>query len=212
MIIITGSGRSGTSIVTKLFNLCGHDIDNVSNWVSEARAGLEHPEIVAVNKIMFEIISKNEYYGTDWIVPSDIKKIVDVIGPVLQYFSKRMKGKVIKDPLFSKTLPVWVAAGCNIERVIVCERNPWIASKSASETARGFSPVNKYNSNQIAVEFMARIEHMKFCEKEFKIPFHYIQYENLAVDFKKLFLSLYKADEKKLDKILLDNITMSKRQ
>lgn len=212
MIIITGSGRSGTSIVTKLFHLCGKDIDGADNWTSDVRAGFEHPEIVAINKLIFEIIQKHECYGTSWINPTEANNIAKIMKTVLQHFSKKMKGKVIKDPLFSKTLPIWIAADCEIERVIVCERNPWIAAKSANETGRGFSPVTRYDLNQIAVEFMARIQHLKHCETQYKIPFNYIRYENLAKDFKSLMSVLPDYNEEQIDEVLKDNIKMSKRQ
>lgn len=212
MIIVTGSGRSGTSIVTKLLSACGEDVDEVKTWTDDARAGMEHPEIVAINKLIFEMVQKHECYGTDWLSPLDVKKVVDITKTVLAHFDKKFDGKIVKDPLFSKTLPVWILAGCNIETVIVCERDPWIAAKSASETGRGFSPVTRYNSNQIAIEFMARQYHLKYIDKKANTRFYYIQYENLAKDFKVVAKNLFGIKDEKIDKILKDNIKMSERK
>ena len=119
MIIITGSGRSGTSIVAKIFSLCKIDLDNVDKWHDEVRAGLEHPEVVAINKLMFEANRKGQYYGTDWLNMAETKKIAKIFKPILLDYSKKLKGKVIKDPLFSKTLPVWIESGAEIEQVFL---------------------------------------------------------------------------------------------
>lgn len=213
MIIVTGSGRSGTSIVTKILNLAGFDIGKLNDWDDRWRAGLEHPEVVELNKVMFGLNRKGEYYGKDWLVPAEIDKCATLLKKVLQHYGNKTKGMVIKDPLFSKTLEVWIKAGVDIEHVIVCKRDAYISAKSANETSKGFSPVSKYRLDDIFSEMLAREGRLHQLNNDYsEIPFSYVQYENLEEDLNDLLKDITELPLEKIDEILSDNIKMSVRK
>src|SRR5438034_4901812 len=48
MIIVTGPGRSGTSLVAAVYRELG--LDPGGTWYPEIRAGFEDPEVIEVNK------------------------------------------------------------------------------------------------------------------------------------------------------------------
>ncbi len=54
MIVITGPGRSGTSVLARIYNELGFDIGGT--WDDEIRAGLEDKPVVDLNKAILEYL------------------------------------------------------------------------------------------------------------------------------------------------------------
>ena len=122
MIIITGTGRSGSSLLAKLFKELGSPVSG--GWSEKINAGLEDPDVVALNcKILafsgvkrpedrwdtallsqeYALLSANEF-------SNEIKTIAE-------------KKEIVKDPRFILTLPVWVMSGIRPDKVFFCSRN-----------------------------------------------------------------------------------------
>jgi len=163
MIIITGPGRSGTSVVARLYRELGFDPGG--QWDPSIRAGLEEPDITEVNNLITAklgcdplirghgpgILYRYPYvkgfaHAMGRILPRPllskvtklfcpkrdrtgqlrlinwerIDNVVETYKTTLQELSH--SHVVVKDPRFSWTLPVWAAAGAQIDHVVLCIR------------------------------------------------------------------------------------------
>jgi len=81
MLIITGTGRCGTSVLAKFCRAVGHDPGG--EWYEPVKAGYEHPKVVAIN----QAIINNLEAGT--FRPEDYRKLIESI-----------QASVVKDPRF----------------------------------------------------------------------------------------------------------------
>jgi hypothetical protein len=157
VIIITGSGRSGTSFLAKLYIELGVDIGG--QWYPEISAGFEREVIVSINKaIMRDLGLRNLDLSHESVVqvfmnlfpirrlarsqrlksliytlpgmtngrPGRLRwermnQVVEKYRPALVDLSQSYP--VAKDPRFCFTLPVWVAAGIDIDHVLMSVRS-----------------------------------------------------------------------------------------
>lgn len=62
MIIITGLGRSGTSVIARLYQELGFDLGGI--WDPKINAGLESPDVVAVNDAIKKELGIETLLGT----------------------------------------------------------------------------------------------------------------------------------------------------
>ena len=119
MIIITGTGRSGTSLLAKILKDLGFDIHG--GWDEEINAGLEDSRVVSLNmKMLADLGCSDPALGWDSFRPKKgflIKKIYQ--GTINDLNSSLVAAK---DPRFSITLPIWLKNGAKIDQVIVSLR------------------------------------------------------------------------------------------
>ena len=183
MNIVTGSGRSGTSYITQILAKCGADFSGDLKWHEKHRAGLENPEIVEMNKIMFSINNKTKPYANEWLLPHEEEKVLRIMAPIFKYMNDTYKSKWIKDPLFSKTLQVWDKGGLEVENLVLCLRDPFDSAQSANTTSKGFTPVGPYTMDQIYQEMLARNGNLfEFIDVNPDVPVYVIRYERMAQD------------------------------
>lgn len=109
MIIISGSGRSGTSFAAECFQSAGVDVGG--EWLEETRSGWEHPDVVKVNQDINAIVGFLECRDVIHL-PDELKERVRKLSA---------ERNVVKDPLFSYTLEAWIHLG-QVDRVIHMER------------------------------------------------------------------------------------------
>jgi hypothetical protein len=163
MIVVTGLGRSGTSLVARLYKDLGFDPGG--EWLPEVRAGFEDWDIVRANAAIVSDLrmsmtedkwtherlrremspeARREQAGlafkTREIVESLAMRLLgrsstqvallpwDRFDAVLAQHAPRLRELaaskvVVKDPRFTWTLPLWAAAGAQIDHVLLCTRN-----------------------------------------------------------------------------------------
>ncbi|MBT8763020.1 hypothetical protein KFV02_03645 [Desulfohalobiaceae bacterium Ax17] len=125
MIIVTGSGRSGTSFLCKVLMRCGCHFRG--GWDEKIKAGLEDPLIVHFNEELFKNYGLNTV--TDFLSDEQVAELAYKYKIPLKKCAQQIN--FVKDPRFCKTLEVWLKAGAKVEFVIVCLRNISSVVKSA---------------------------------------------------------------------------------
>jgi hypothetical protein len=153
MIVVTGVGRSGTSLVALIYRELGFDPGG--EWYPEWRAGLEDSRVVELNSQIIRLLGIGIPIrdAPDWIrnarlplssaMKSFVRSRFEVWPEILarrpavrwerfQQTVDRFRGElvaeatarqVVKDPRFCWTLPVWAAAGAPVDHVLICLRN-----------------------------------------------------------------------------------------
>lgn len=201
MIIITGSGRSGTSITARLFELCGFSLGPDVKWIKRVRAGYEASRVARLND---EIISEGlwaQSYASEEKLEQIALKYKQRLNQLASEYS------VCKDPRFTTTLEVWLRAGVKPELVIVCLRRPEECIESAKETGAGFSEAKRRPFAEMYNEYIARMGKL-FCTLHANsIPFSILRYSNYVEDFKKIPLRFPAS----LDKILEEHFQPTNR-
>lgn len=181
MKIITGSGRSGTSFVAKIIDKLA-PLQGEYLWEEEVRAGMETKDIVDANKMLFSMNGKSEPYATDWLNKNEIVNALSNAGTLIRAVGDRYSNQWVKDPLFSKTLQVWIDAHVAVERVIICTREPFKSMQSAIASKRGFEPIDLFTPEQIETEMQARQGYLWDTILRFGISYDVIRYEHLPDD------------------------------
>jgi hypothetical protein len=172
VIVITGSGRSGTSFAAEAFKAAG--IDPGGTYHPEWNAGWEYPPVREVNDI---IRKQRPFIGCE-----DSIDIMPALGPMMIKASKDME--IVKDPRFSYTLDLWYHAGL-IERVIHMIRLPHQVVESQKKR-RGVQDNMDWSLEQIN----ARIGYVEWVCTMHRIPSTRIRFPSVALeeadDFHKL--------------------------
>lgn len=136
-VCIVGMFRSGTSMVTRVLNLCGLYLGPETNILSP---DLSNPkgfwENIYINKLNDAILAK---LGGSWYLPPKMGIQGWEKHPNLELL--RVKAKILfrqfseldpwgwKDPRTSLTLPFWKSLISDI-KIIVCVRHPWEVCQS----------------------------------------------------------------------------------
>jgi hypothetical protein len=133
MIVITGPGRSGTSVLAAVYKELGFDPGGV--WIERTRAGLEDPRFYSLNNrlaaqlgmTMLKRLRKAAAAAPDEAVafrPADWDRLAGVVehnGEAMLALARDTE--VVKDPRFTYLLPVWLAAGAAIDHVVITTRD-----------------------------------------------------------------------------------------
>lgn len=110
-IIVTGSGRSGTSLTAQLLHDQGYHFseDLIESNESNPNGFYESYEINRINEVLLESVFPNHNYGQRWLGALH-NPLVNVTTPQM---SEQMRAAipkepfVLKDPRFSYTLDAW---------------------------------------------------------------------------------------------------------
>jgi hypothetical protein len=170
MIVITGSGRSGTSMMADLYKKLGFDPGG--GWDKKIRAGREAPEIVEINNQLnidlqapIKAQQSTSVGQQRWdLVPA----LAEKYGPRLRELSNKFE--VVKDPRFSWTLRVWFEAQANIDHVIVMMRRVDDVMKSARYAGMARQEPSDEQRNLPKAVLMYRIGSMLTAIGDYKIP------------------------------------------
>ena len=128
MVIVTGLGRCGTSILTKYLGDVGFGVGRNINWHDEARAGYELSTAYSINREMWNNYCKAgkpidldfDYRGPYWKC-----KYREAIFNVDKDEEKQGKVEVIKDPRFTWN-PALIEAWWTVRqdlKLIICHRD-----------------------------------------------------------------------------------------
>lgn len=191
MIIITGSGRSGTSILSKILFEYGMKMENLDEWRwNNQNCGFERYDVARLNR---EICKRKSHIGL-----VEKKRLKEA---ALEFKNRMAKIEaavtMIKDPRFSKSIESWILAGIKIEHVINVIRDPWDVAKSHSMCDKMYF---KKSLEDTAYEMSSRIGSLITTLEKHKISYTNVYYpddfiginalsnlsNNLGLDHKKL--------------------------
>lgn len=116
MIVISGTGRSGTSFTARLLSFLGHSLGRGPRIghrkAGRGLAGGEDAQIAGINKALVNSLP---------VDPSLLRGVASC-------------KDAVKDPYFCYTLNCWAEAGAKIDLVVVCWRDFTEAAASAVKT------------------------------------------------------------------------------
>jgi hypothetical protein len=153
VIVVTGVGRSGTSLVALIYRELGFDPGG--EWYPRWGAGLEDPRVVELNNRIIRLLGIGIPIrdGPGWIrnpgrsrasalggfVRSRFEAWPEILArkPAVRWerfertvdrlrdgvVEEARAHQVVKDPRFCWTLAVWAAAGAPLDHVLICHRN-----------------------------------------------------------------------------------------
>jgi hypothetical protein len=158
MILITGSGRSGTSAVARLIHQSGVSVghDLIAPDEGNAEGYYEERAVVTMNETILASIGLHE-----WFAKASREQIVGAAGD----HAGTMRALVAnatpawKDPRFSWTLEAWLPHLPEPARIVVCLRSP---VEVIASTARYFGLSGDEHTR--AVEHVWRSEYERLLE------------------------------------------------
>lgn len=145
MILITGPGRAGTSLIASIYKSLGFDPGG--RYREDVRAGFESSATQRANSEIADDL-RMTLHQTSRARRGFIKYRSRFLGPqlldwdrfdgVVARYSERLREIaanqiVVKDPRFSWTLPVWLESGADIEHVLIATRSFKSMAKSRLE-------------------------------------------------------------------------------
>lgn len=173
MKIIAGMHRSGTSLMARLAMEAGGDLGNPDTFYSGDKWNPDgYFEQVDIHKVNMPLINgpwgKFAYFklpSTETILSRSEK-----LAPLIQEYGKKYRGKIVKETRFSLTLPAWTKYGVEIEKLLICLRNP-------SEVA---SSIKKRNKTILRHGLELWYTHNKrIIDAAGDIPIWFVSYNNL---------------------------------
>lgn len=127
MKLISGMHRSGTSLIARLAFEAEGDLGNPATFYPGDQWNPDgYFEQLDIHKINIPLVNgvwgKLSYFklpSTETILARSEK-----LAPLIQKYGKKYQGKIIKETRFSLTLPAWIKHGAEVEKVLICLRNP----------------------------------------------------------------------------------------
>lgn len=127
MQILTGMHRSGTSLAARLLQRAGADLGDPAGFYPANRWNpdgyFERNDIILLNRrLLHGWLGRFMYF----YVPSDetMRRRGRRMAASLQETGRSYAGKLLKDPRFTVTAPVWEENGVLIEKFLICIREP----------------------------------------------------------------------------------------
>lgn len=173
MHIISGMHRSGTSLIAQLFYEVGVDMGNAEHFYRPDKWNpdgyFEQPDIHAIN---VPLINGPWWKLAYYRLPSTstIMKRAEKRSDQIKQTATRYRGKVVKETRFCLTLPAWLKYGAQIDKILICLREPMQVAKSI------------HKRNFITIKHALSLWHIHNCrilENSVEIPVWFICYNNL---------------------------------
>jgi hypothetical protein len=172
MKIITGMHRSGTSLVARLFYEAGADMGG-SNFYRPDKWNLDgYFEKTDFHSVNMPLINGHCGKLAYFSLPSTttILKRAIKISDKIKDLSTKYHGKVVKETRFCLTLPAWIKYGHEIEKIIICLRDPIQVAYS----------IKKRNHFSLSHALSLWHEHnFRILENAKNIPQWFVYYKNL---------------------------------
>lgn len=164
-IMVTGTGRSGTTFLTRLFLQAGYDcgnlsLDSIGKQNKPVGGGLEHLGFNKVNNAIRKDLSENK----------SIAEIADSR-------EEEMKGPwpaVVKNPAFLATWPVWEKANIRPRHMFLCVRDHKATMKSAEQTTT-------WNTKNLSMLYLRFHKIFLYCLSQ-DIPYTVVHYPRIGQD------------------------------
>ena len=152
MLVITGMGRSGTSVLATFCKRLGFDPGG--DYVEGINAGMEDPEVVAINE---EILRPSR--GDAVIADRFLERI------------RRLRRKVIKDPRFilagGPALQAWWQQRQDL-RILLAIRDPREVIRSRQAHPHWFGPIADAGAQELQEEVTATLWRMASQDMPFR--------------------------------------------
>gem|GEM_PF-1756136 len=151
-VAIVGSGRCGTSMVTRMLNFCGLYIGGSSEMFDAADSCnptgyWEHRAFREINNQILEHYSGNELLPPvlkeNWEFDESLDPLVIRAKEVISVLSRHGRNWGWKDPRTSLTLPFWQRLIPDL-KVIVCVRNPLEVVRSFEDLLAGYGSIGNF--------------------------------------------------------------------
>lgn len=160
--IITGNGRSGTSLLVEILKQYGLRFGEMRGFYKDKRGGYEKTRLIRISNKMF-----NRHI-------SSMKLTSEFIERLAKNWGDEIKGEIsdadyIKLPALTTLIEVWIKAGIKIDRVIICLREPLEVAKSAKKNEICHRYVKKFNIKKIAADFYADLGNLYYVVNKYKI-------------------------------------------
>jgi hypothetical protein len=195
MIIITGSGRSGTSAVARLVHVSGLSVghDLVEADESNAEGYFEERSIIVINDHILEDAGMR-----DWFTAAPRAELLEAARA--QESDMRMMIRaatpVWKDPRFCWTLEAWMELMYLKPRVIVCLRSP---SEVVASTLKYYGQVSDEAKRHVEHRWLSEYERLLEIIDEFSLDAISVEFEALHGDPAKAVKPLERFLGRKLD-------------
>lgn len=116
LLLITGTGRCGTSLLAEFCRRCGYDPGG--GWSERRNAGREHPAVVAVNESLVRMLDRGE--------PIDLDHCAETV--------RSLEHRVVKDPRFlwdRRLLSYWQRWRPRLRVILLCRRFEAVSASAA---------------------------------------------------------------------------------
>jgi len=173
MKIISGMHRSGTSLVARLFYESGADMGNPNTFYRPDKWNpdgyFEQPDIHAINMPLINgYFWKLAYF---WLPSTKtILKRATYRTEQIYQIATKYKGKIVKETRFCLTLPAWIQSGAQIDKILICLRDPIQVAKSLQKR------------NKITLKhayYLWLVHNQRLLENAANIPLWFVYYRNL---------------------------------
>lgn len=195
MIIVTGSGRSGTSAVARLLHesglSAGHDLIDADE--SNAEGYFEERAIVGVNdhilfdagmKEWFAVASRRELLEAAASHESEMRALIRSATPVW------------KDPRFCWTLEAWLELMYLKPRLVVCVRSP---SEVVASTLKYYGQVSEEAVRHVEHRWTSEYTRLIEVIDELSLDVVCVEFEELHTDPERAIASLARFAGRSLD-------------
>lgn len=173
MLIITGSGRSGTSFLAEYCRQIGYNPGGV--WLpKEINAGMENPRVVAINETIVHKINNSQ----------------NIYDDTLKYNIITIPNQVVKDPRFlgchGQVIEVWHHYRKDI-KVLLLERNPSEVAKSFKLHPDHFIEQCVLDEEELAKRVAKGVQEFKDKLTQLSIEYRTIQFPGFLNEFEKVY-------------------------
>jgi Sulfotransferase family len=195
MIIICGSGRSGTSAVARLIHEAGISVGNDLIEADEfnAEGYFEERLVVMMNDALMNDVGLNT-----WFSAASRAQILDAAharGDMMREIFAAAT-PAWKDPRFSWTLEPWLELMTERPRVIVCLRSP---DEVVASTMRYYGLVGDEPTRAVEHSWRAEYERLLEIIEEYRLDAMTIEYGALNADPETAIVPLERFVGRKLD-------------
>jgi hypothetical protein len=151
-IVIVGTGRCGTSMVTRILSLCGMHIGKSSEMFNAANSNnptgyWEHRSFLEINDEILRQFGGNELlppnFPDEWQKDPSLDPLVESAKAAIQHMSIASEIWGWKDPRTSLTLPFWQQLIPDL-KVVVCIRNPLEVIRSFEDLLKGYGAIGSH--------------------------------------------------------------------
>ncbi len=158
MLIITGSGRSGTSAVARLIHQAGLPVglDLIGPDEGNAEGYFEERAIIAMNDTILKPLELHQWFAT--ASRDDVIRAAEPHADAMRELVAAAT-PAWKDPRFSWTLEAWLQHLPELPRIVVCLRSP---AEVVASTSEYFGLVGEESAR--AVEHLWRTQYERLLE------------------------------------------------
>lgn len=208
MIIVTGLGRCGTSILTKYLGECGYGLGKNVNWHDKARAGLELSTAYSLNQDMWiscchagkPIDLTRKYRGSYW----DGMTYKEVIQNVDKDEERQGKIEVWKDPRFTwnpELIEAWWSVRQDI-KLIICHRDIQSIYNSRKSLPEQYDDPKRKEIEEYKVDFADFITKVL----QLNIPYMFLFYPHFLLEINETVMKLKEFGLEKTDSKILEGL------